>query len=67
MNKKNQEVNFEKNLARIDAIVKELEKGTLPLQETLKLFEEASLLIKEVQQELTDAEKRIKAVITVSE
>jgi|688.fasta_scaffold17315_3 exodeoxyribonuclease VII small subunit len=67
MNKKNQEVNFEKNLARIDAIVKELEKGTLPLQETLKLFEEASTLIKEVQQELTDAEKRIKAVITVSE
>jgi exonuclease VII small subunit len=37
------------------------------LQETLKLFEEASLLIKEVQKELTDAEKRIKAVITVSE
>jgi exonuclease VII small subunit len=31
------------------------------------LFEEASTLIKEVQQELTDAEKRIKAVITVSE
>jgi exodeoxyribonuclease VII small subunit len=67
MSKKNQDVNFEKNLNRIDEIVKELEKGTLPLQETIQLFEEASALIKAVQTELKDAENRIKAVITVSE
>jgi exodeoxyribonuclease VII small subunit len=67
MNKKNQVVNFEKNLNRIDEIVKELEKGTLPLQETIQLFEEASALIKAVQTELKDAENRIKAVVTVSE
>jgi exodeoxyribonuclease VII small subunit len=67
MSKKNQDVNFEKNLNRIDEIVKELEKGALPLQETIQLFEEASALIKAVQTELKDAENRIKAVITVSE
>jgi exodeoxyribonuclease VII small subunit len=67
MSKKNQDVNFEKNLNRIDEIVKELEKGTLPLQETIQLFEEASALIKAVQTELKDTENRIKAVITVSE
>jgi exodeoxyribonuclease VII small subunit len=67
MSKKNQDVNFEKSLNRIDEIVKELEKGTLPLQETIQLFEEASALIKAVQFELKDAENRIKAVITVSE
>lgn len=67
MNKKNQEPNFEQNLKRIDEIVKELEKGTLPLQQTLQLFEEASTLIQAVQTELKDAEKRIKAVVTVSE
>ena len=67
MNKKSNDPNFEQKLARIDAIVKQLEQGALPLQETLALFEEASALIHAVQKELKDAEKRIKAVVTVSE
>lgn len=67
MNKKSQEHNFEQKLARIDAIVKQLEQGALPLQETLTLFEEASALIEAVQKELKDAEKRIKAVVTITE
>lgn len=57
-------LDVEATLARIEAIVKTLESGKLPLQENLKLFEEATTLIKQVEKALQDAEKKIQTLIT---
>jgi exodeoxyribonuclease VII small subunit len=54
---------MEASLARIDTIVKQLETGKLPLQENLKLFEEATTLLKAVEKQLQDAEKRVNELI----
>ena len=38
-------LSFEQQMERLDAIVKQLEKGEAPLNESLALFEEATALI----------------------
>jgi exodeoxyribonuclease VII small subunit len=53
----------EASLVRIEVIVKQLETGKLPLQDNLKLFEEATTLMKAVEKALQDAEKRINDLI----
>ena len=53
------EVSFEKKLDRLEEIVDKVEKGTLPLEESIKLYEEGNALIKELEEALIDAEKKI--------
>lgn len=57
-------LDVEASLARIEVIVKSLESGKLSLQENLKLFEEATALMKTVEKALMDAEKKIQTFIT---
>lgn len=56
-------LDVEASLARIEVIVKSLESGKLSLQENLKLFEEATALMKTVEKALLDAEKKIQTLI----
>ena len=58
------ELDVEASLARIEVIVKALESGKHSLQENLKLFEEATSLMKTVEKALQDAEKKIQSLIT---
>jgi exodeoxyribonuclease VII small subunit len=46
-------------MARIEVIVRALEKGDAPLEETLTLFQEATALIRDCQKQLTDAEQTV--------
>ncbi|MEY3610099.1 MAG: Exonuclease small subunit [Bacillota bacterium] len=57
-------LDVEASLVRIEVIVKSLESGKLSLQENLKLFEEATALMKTVEKALLDAEKKIQTLIT---
>ncbi len=50
---------FEKNIEELQKIVRSLETGALPLEESLKSFEQGVRLIRECQVALTDAEKRV--------
>ncbi len=50
---------FEQSLARLEEIVKLLEKGDAPLQESLGLFEEGAGLVKVCSQLLTEAEQKV--------
>ncbi len=50
---------FEQSLARLDEIVKALEKGELPLEEALGLFEEGTGLIRSCGKVLDQAEQKI--------
>ena len=49
-------------MKRIEEIVTDLEAGGTGLDETLKMFEEGAKLLKECQQELEQAEKRIDGI-----
>jgi exodeoxyribonuclease VII small subunit len=50
---------FETSLANLEKIVKRLEEGELPLEESLKLFEEGVRLSRECNERLQQAERRI--------
>ena len=50
---------FEKNLARLDAIVQELEDTDLPLDKALVLYEEGMKLSESCHKQLEEAEGRV--------
>ena len=50
---------FEESIARLDEIVKTLERGDRPLEEALNLFEEGTRLIKSCGKTLDDAEQKV--------
>lgn len=61
---KKMKMSFEEKMNRLDEIVGKVENSVLPLEESLKLYQEGTALIKELQSALDDAEKRIKEVTT---
>jgi exodeoxyribonuclease VII small subunit len=52
-------VNFEQKLDRLNEIVTKIENETLPLETSISLYQEGLKLIKELETELKDAEKKI--------
>lgn len=52
-------ISFEDNLSRIEAIVNELERQALPLDQAISFYEEGVKLIKECQKILTAAEQKV--------
>jgi exodeoxyribonuclease VII small subunit len=52
-------LNFETSLEELERIVKELEKGDLPLERSLELFESGMRLSTECKRLLEDAESRV--------
>ena len=53
------EMSFEQSLARLDEIVRHLEKGDLPLNDSLSLFEEGTGLIRRCGAMLDEAEQKV--------
>jgi exodeoxyribonuclease VII small subunit len=54
---------FEDCLARLEQIVGALETGNLPLEESLKVFEEGIALARHCSRYLDDAERRIEMLV----
>lgn len=52
-------LNFETSLEELERIVKELEKGDLPLERSLELFENGMRLNAECKRLLEEAESRV--------
>lgn len=50
---------FEEKMKRLDEIVVIMDSNELPLDETLKLYEEAQVLIKDLEKELKDAKSKV--------
>jgi exodeoxyribonuclease VII small subunit len=53
------DLNFEDCLTRLEQIVSALEAGNLPLEDSLKVFEEGVALSRHCARYLADAERRI--------
>lgn len=54
---------FESSLVKLEKIVRDLERGDLPLEESLKMFEQGVRLSRECQERLNEAERRIEILL----
>ncbi|HMS08209.1 MAG TPA: exodeoxyribonuclease VII small subunit [Pyrinomonadaceae bacterium] len=54
---------FEESLDQLEAIVRKLEDGDLPLEESLELFEKGVKLSRECKERLVRAERRIEVLM----
>lgn len=59
------EVSFEDAVKRLSEIVQKLERGDLPLEESLLLFEEGIRLSRTSQDKLDSAQKRVEELLGV--
>ena len=62
MNQENQ--TFEASMARLEQIVRAMERGDVALEESLKLFQEGTELVRNCQKLLDDAQPQIKKIMT---
>ncbi len=58
-------MDFEKKLARLEEIVAKMEGGDLALEDSLKSFEEGVKLSRECNTQLTQAEQKVKVLLSV--
>ena len=56
------ELNFEKAMNRLEAIVEQMETGKLPLEDLIVRYEEGMNLVKVCQERLTSAEQKIEII-----
>jgi len=57
------EKKFEKAMERLEGIVESLEKGDLPLEDSLKVFEEGMELVNFCSRKLEEAEQKVTLLI----
>ena len=58
-------MDFEKKKKKLEDIVGKMESSDLPLDESLKLFEEGVRLSKECNTQLAEAEQKVKQLLSV--
>ena len=56
-------INLEKSLADLEALVEELESGDLPLEKAMKKFEEGIKLTRGCQAALKEAEQKVEILL----
>lgn len=62
MNQQNK--TFEESMARLEQIVRAMERGDAPLEESLKLFQEGTELVRSCQKLLDEAQLQVKKIMT---
>ena len=58
------EPSYESNLQRLRHVVEQLERGSLPLEDSLKLFEEGMELSRLCDGQLAAVEERVKVLVS---
>lgn len=62
MNQKNH--TFEENMNRLEQIVRAMERGDVALEESLKLFQEGTQLVRDCSKLLDEAELQVRKIVT---
>lgn len=57
-------MSFENNMQRLEQIVRALERGDVPLDESLKLFQEGTDLVRACQTMLDTAQQQVQKVLS---
>ena len=65
MNQQNQ--TFEASMARLEQIVRAMERGEVALEESLKLFQEGTELVRNCQKLLDEAQLQVKMIMTAAD
>ena len=55
---------FEQNITRLEQIVRAMERGDVPLEESLKLFQEGTDLVRSCSKLLDEAQLQVKKIMT---
>lgn len=55
---------FDESMARLEQIVRAMERGDVALEESLKLFQEGTELVRSCQKLLDDAQLQVKKIMT---
>ena len=58
-------MDFEKKLSRLEEIVAKMESGEVTLEDSLKFFEEGVKLSRECNTQLSQAEQKVKTLLSV--
>ena len=59
-----QKMTFEQSMARLEQIVKAMDRGEVPLDESLKLFQEGTKLVHSCNKLLDEAQLQVKKIMT---
>ena len=59
-----QNMTFEQSMQRLEQIVRAMERGDVPLEESLKLFHEGTDLVNRCGKLLDEAELQVKRIMT---
>ena len=62
MNQENR--TFEQNMQRLEQIVRAMERGDVPLEESLKLFQEGTELVRDCGKLLDEAQLQVRKIMT---
>ena len=65
MNQNN--MTFEQSMQRLEQIVRAMERGDVALEESLKLFQEGTELVRNCNQLLDEAQLQVKKIMTASD
>lgn len=55
-----QKMSYEQALARLEQIIRALENDKIPLEDSLKYYEEGVVIVRRLSAELDEAERKIK-------
>lgn len=58
---------FEENMQRLEQIVRAMERGDVPLEESLKLFQEGTQLVEHCGKLLDEAELQVKKITAATD
>ena len=58
-------VSFEKQIQRLDEIVEKISSKALPLEESLKLYEEGNNIIRELEEALKEAQEKVEKIVDI--
>lgn len=62
-----QNATFETNMQRLEQIVRAMERGDVSLEESLKMFQEGTELVRSCGKLLDEAELQVKKVMTAAD
>lgn len=65
MNEKNK--TFEESMTRLEQIVRAMERGDVPLEESLKLFQEGTELVRSCGKLLDEAQLQVNKIMTAAD
>ena len=60
------EINFEKELNRLNEIVEQIQSDSIPLNDALKFYEEGNKIIALLNEELQKAEEKIEQIVNIN-